>query len=425
MVKLAPHLVRPLPMVVPAFDGAQARPDDRHRPEHVRRDGGAVAARAPQAPARRISGGDSDWSPARHRMITGEEVVRAAAGAGAAQPHRRLPVLRLPDRRRPARADGARRRPSGSARSAPTASRSPGSTGDGARVTVLDRETQRLVRRSRADERGQRHRRLGGPDPARGAALRGRRAADRAQPRYPHHALARRPAAARRRDRPGRRRPLDLRAAVARTQPDRHHRQQLRGRARSRAAVDRRTSTTCSRRSTSSSAPSSAAAHLTGAYAGRAAADLERRQPQIGRHLPQGGAVRDLERADHDHRRQADDLAADGQAGRRPARRTRRSRRRPAAPTRSRSARRSIPSELPRVPGRRRATPTRSSPAATGTPPSGCSSLPPARAELAQPIVVGLAGPAGRGSVLGPPRAGAQRRRRAAAAHAAWPARRP
>ena len=45
MVKLAPHLVRPLPMVVPAFDGAQAGPADRHRPEHVRRDGGSVAAR--------------------------------------------------------------------------------------------------------------------------------------------------------------------------------------------------------------------------------------------------------------------------------------------------------------------------------------------------------------------------------------------
>ena len=56
----------------------------------------------------------------------------------------------------------------------------------------------------------------------------------------------------------------------------------------------------------------------------RAAIDLERRHPEVGRHLPQGGAVRDLERDDHDHRRQADDLAADGQDGRRPPGRARR-----------------------------------------------------------------------------------------------------
>ena len=50
------------------------------------------------------------------------------------------------------------------------------------------------------------------------------------------------------------------------------------------------------------------------------AADLHRR-PRLGRHLTQGGAVRDLERDDHDHRRQAHDLAADGEAGGRRARR--------------------------------------------------------------------------------------------------------
>ena len=54
MVKLAPHLVRPLPMVVPAFDGDSAGSADRHRAEHVRRDGGSVAARteAPCGPSR-------------------------------------------------------------------------------------------------------------------------------------------------------------------------------------------------------------------------------------------------------------------------------------------------------------------------------------------------------------------------------------
>ena len=81
MVKLAPHLVKPLQMVVPAFDGA--RPDrlmgiglnmydvmatpalrGRRRP----RRGAAAGSRADR-------NGDEDWSPARHRMIPGEEVV--------------------------------------------------------------------------------------------------------------------------------------------------------------------------------------------------------------------------------------------------------------------------------------------------------------------------------------------------------------
>ena len=74
---------------------------------------------------------------------------------------------------------------------------------------------------------------------------------------------------------------------------------------------------------------------------GRAAADLDRRPAQVGRHLAQGRALRDLERDDHDHRRQAHDLAADGQADRRPDRRARRLRRARAARTRSRSGWRS------------------------------------------------------------------------------------
>jgi glycerol-3-phosphate dehydrogenase len=71
MVNLAPHLVRPLPLVVPAFDGA--RPDrlvgvglnlyDVMAVERLR--------------GRRGRGGDSgtDWSPDRHRIIPGDEVV--------------------------------------------------------------------------------------------------------------------------------------------------------------------------------------------------------------------------------------------------------------------------------------------------------------------------------------------------------------
>jgi glycerol-3-phosphate dehydrogenase len=83
MVKLAPHLVRPLPMVVAAFDGA--RPDrlmgiglnmyDVMAAPALR--GRRSARRAAQLASRpnRSEETDSDWSPARHRAISGEEVV--------------------------------------------------------------------------------------------------------------------------------------------------------------------------------------------------------------------------------------------------------------------------------------------------------------------------------------------------------------
>ena len=87
MVKLAPHLVRPLPMVVAAFDGA--RPDllmgvglnmyDVMAIPALR--GRRSARRAAQTGARPRRGEDgesepdSDWSPARHRAISGEEVT--------------------------------------------------------------------------------------------------------------------------------------------------------------------------------------------------------------------------------------------------------------------------------------------------------------------------------------------------------------
>ena len=58
----------------------------------------------------------------------------------------------------------------------------------------------------------------------------------------------------------------------------------------------------------------------------RAAADLQRRPAQVGRHLAQGRALRDLLGDADDHRRQADDLAADGEADRRPPGRARGSR---------------------------------------------------------------------------------------------------
>jgi len=84
MVKLAPHLVRPLPLVVPAFEGA--RPDrlvgmglnlydvmsvDKLRGRRKRRD-------EPADPEEL-----HDWAPERHRVIPGEEVAeRLPALAG-------------------------------------------------------------------------------------------------------------------------------------------------------------------------------------------------------------------------------------------------------------------------------------------------------------------------------------------------------
>jgi glycerol-3-phosphate dehydrogenase len=74
MVRLAPHLVRPLQLVVPAFNGARpdrlmgiglnmydvmATPSLRNR-RHARRSG--------------LENGEADWSPARHRVISGDDV---------------------------------------------------------------------------------------------------------------------------------------------------------------------------------------------------------------------------------------------------------------------------------------------------------------------------------------------------------------
>ncbi len=88
MVTLAPHLVRPLPLVVPAFEGAH--PDrlvgvwlnlydvmavDRDR---LRSRRGKRAHAEPEA-------GDS-WSPERHRVISGEEVLELLPALAAREP---------------------------------------------------------------------------------------------------------------------------------------------------------------------------------------------------------------------------------------------------------------------------------------------------------------------------------------------------
>ena len=87
MVRLAPHLVRPLPFVLPAFD-------DSRRPNRLTGIGlnmydvmAAPSLRA-RRNARRAAGGDgeADWSPARHRLISGEEVSRLLPAIAHRQP---------------------------------------------------------------------------------------------------------------------------------------------------------------------------------------------------------------------------------------------------------------------------------------------------------------------------------------------------
>jgi glycerol-3-phosphate dehydrogenase len=92
MVALAPHLVRPLPLVVPAFAGA--RPDrlmgvglnlydvmsvDRER-LRSRRSRRASAGEGPPAPE------GLSWSPERHRMLAGEEVLELLPALAAREP---------------------------------------------------------------------------------------------------------------------------------------------------------------------------------------------------------------------------------------------------------------------------------------------------------------------------------------------------
>ncbi len=106
LVSLAPHLVRPLPLVVPAFDGA--RPDrlvgvglnlydvmsvDRgrlrsRRPLRSRERRAAQARSQPHAQTGRRSfdeDGES-WSPERHRIVSGEEVVEMLPALAARSP---------------------------------------------------------------------------------------------------------------------------------------------------------------------------------------------------------------------------------------------------------------------------------------------------------------------------------------------------
>ncbi len=106
MVELAPHLVHPLPLVVPAFDGA--RPDrlvgvglnlydvmavdrDRLRSRRSRRarsqGAGASAGAAQEGEAQTHGGEDGEsWSPERHRVISGEEVLELLPALAGREP---------------------------------------------------------------------------------------------------------------------------------------------------------------------------------------------------------------------------------------------------------------------------------------------------------------------------------------------------
>jgi glycerol-3-phosphate dehydrogenase len=99
MVKLAPHLVRPLPMVVPAFNGARpdrlvgiglnmydvmAAPGLRGR-RSARRAAQLVASRSQRADEPAVEP-ETDWSPARHRTIAGDEVIELLPALANRQP---------------------------------------------------------------------------------------------------------------------------------------------------------------------------------------------------------------------------------------------------------------------------------------------------------------------------------------------------
>ncbi|HLB20494.1 MAG TPA: glycerol-3-phosphate dehydrogenase/oxidase [Solirubrobacteraceae bacterium] len=111
MVALAPHLVRPLPLVVPAFEGA--RPDrlvgvglnlydvmsvtDRRSATRLgsrkgrrarataERGGEGEQATEPGAAPALAEGGES-WSPERHRVISGEEVLELLPALASREP---------------------------------------------------------------------------------------------------------------------------------------------------------------------------------------------------------------------------------------------------------------------------------------------------------------------------------------------------
>jgi glycerol-3-phosphate dehydrogenase len=87
MVRLAPHLVRPLPFVLPAFDRSR-RPDRLTGIGLNMYDVMAAPSLRARRDARRAAAadGEADWSPARHRLISGGEVSRLLPAIAHRQP---------------------------------------------------------------------------------------------------------------------------------------------------------------------------------------------------------------------------------------------------------------------------------------------------------------------------------------------------
>ena len=254
MVALAPHLVRPLPLVVAAFEGA--RPDrlvgvglnlydvmsverdrlrtrrgKRARAERAQTAAGAAGTTTPLAEP-------ESWSPERHRVISGEEVIELLPALAEREPTSgylfydcqtddvRLVLTVLGEAERFGAVLCNRVNVLGAARAGRARARG-GSAGRGER---------RALSGARG-ERRQRDRCLGRPAAPAGAARGGGAAGHPSEPRHAHHDQARSPAAHRRRDRACRQRALDLRAAVAGARADRHDGQRLRGAAGAHRAV--------------------------------------------------------------------------------------------------------------------------------------------------------------------------------------------
>ena len=224
--------------------------------------------------------GFADWAPDRHRTISGEEVLELLPALASARADRRLPVLRLPDRRlaprahRPRRGGalrrGVRQRPRGHrARRGEPAAR--------AGVRVRRHRDRRRVRRAAPPTSSTRP--ACGPT---GCAPR----SSTTRPRSRSSAPAAAPTSRSRRDKL----PLVGGAIVPAgggrsifalpwlgAHADRHDRQRLRRRRpRPHPPGRRRTSSTCSRPPTSTSPRSWSVDDIAGAYAGRPAADLHR-----------------------------------------------------------------------------------------------------------------------------------------------------
>ena len=339
MVKLAPHLVRPLPLVVPAFDGA--RPDRLVGVglQPLRRDGRGGARR------RGSDGELGARAPPHDRRRRGR---RAAAGAGRPRARPRATSSTTARPTTPPRADRAGRGRALRRGLRQPRSRSPSWSRRAAARAASACATRSAASASACAPTTSSTRPACGPTGCAPSELHDEAEVPRIRPsRGTHITLAHDDAA---RSRAGAIVPAGggrsifalpwLGSTLIGTTDNDYD-----ATTSTTSRPPRTTSSTCSTRPTPSSAAELGAGRHHRRLRRRAAADLHRRPEEVGRHLAQGRALRDLQRDDHHHRRQADDLAADGEDGRRPDRR-------------ARGARRAVPHarDPARPGGRRRAT---------------------------------------------------------------------